>query len=221
MHAWIALLPGKRDITEATFVEPSTGQSYPVAASPYTGIEFMWNHENYWVCMQQPEPHSDARAAPANVSFDLTDATKWEPVLEVPFSGGADAGGDAGTVGDNTGRGNSARGSQAVTPGGRAPGSAAGGRRTGLSTSMSMAVRSNRGGTPKGNDGGGPTTPGGHHTPPGTGFGEGLPLDSGLGEEQVFVPDMPPSWVTKLKIPQARARGLGGARLIVCTGLDR
>jgi hypothetical protein len=31
---------------------------------------------------QAPEPHSDARAVPASVSWDLADPTKWEAVLD-------------------------------------------------------------------------------------------------------------------------------------------
>ena len=25
---------------------------YPLNASPYEGVEFVWNHQNFWVCMQ-------------------------------------------------------------------------------------------------------------------------------------------------------------------------
>lgn len=138
VHAWIVLLPGKRDVTETTFVEPSSGLAYSPSDSHYTGIEFMWNHENYWVCMQQPEPQSDARAHPATIEFDLCDPTKWEPVLEVPFVTGETVM-EAG-AGD-TGRGHSGRGSA----GHRTPGSAQG--KSGRAQSMS---RSHRGMTPKG-----------------------------------------------------------------------
>jgi hypothetical protein len=30
VHAWVLVLPGKRDITEAVFIEPSTGRKYPL-----------------------------------------------------------------------------------------------------------------------------------------------------------------------------------------------
>ena len=63
------------------FIEPSTGRCYPIKSSPYLGVESMWNHSNYWVCMQMPEPHSDSRALPANLSLDVTDAFKWEYML--------------------------------------------------------------------------------------------------------------------------------------------
>ena len=63
------------------YIEPSTGRCYPLAQSPYLGIESLWNHANYWACMQMPEPHSDSRAAPQQVSLDLTDASKWEYLL--------------------------------------------------------------------------------------------------------------------------------------------
>lgn len=63
------------------FVEPVTGQQYPVTSSPYEGVEAVWSATNYWVCMQLPAPHSDVRAAPATLSWDLSDPTKWEAVL--------------------------------------------------------------------------------------------------------------------------------------------
>ena len=63
-------------------MEPSTGRRYPVAQSPYLGIELLWNHRNLWVCTQMPEPHSDSRADPAKVSFDLADPAKWQAVLD-------------------------------------------------------------------------------------------------------------------------------------------
>ena len=25
---------------------------YPLDKSPYEGIEYLWNHQNFWVCMQ-------------------------------------------------------------------------------------------------------------------------------------------------------------------------
>lgn len=54
-------MPGKREVTEAIFVEPSTGRKYPITttASPYEGIEYLWNHKNFWVCMQVSDRPTD------------------------------------------------------------------------------------------------------------------------------------------------------------------
>ncbi|KAK9811814.1 hypothetical protein WJX72_010643 [[Myrmecia] bisecta] len=82
VHAWVVILAGKREVAEHLMIEPSTGRQYAVASAPYYGIEFMWNHQNYWVCMQMPEQHSDSRADPCHISYDLIDTTKWERVLE-------------------------------------------------------------------------------------------------------------------------------------------
>lgn len=68
-------------VAEAMYVEPSTGRCYPLAKAPYLGVESLWNHANYWVCMQMPEPHSDSRAVPHQLSLDLTDSSKWEYLL--------------------------------------------------------------------------------------------------------------------------------------------
>lgn len=52
VHAWVLLLPGKRGVVEPAFVEPSTGQVYPIASAPYYEVECVWNHRNAWVNMQ-------------------------------------------------------------------------------------------------------------------------------------------------------------------------
>ncbi|PNG99900.1 Coiled-coil domain-containing protein lobo, partial [Tetrabaena socialis] len=82
VHAWVLVLPGKREVAEAVFIEPSSGRKYPLADSPYRGIEMLWNHRNFWVCLQQPAPHSDSRADPREISYELNDPSKWEPVFE-------------------------------------------------------------------------------------------------------------------------------------------
>eukprot|EP00803_Ostreobium_quekettii_P006145 evm.model.scf_58.17 EVM.evm.TU.scf_58.17 scf_58:148652-165934(+) len=81
VHAWVMVMAGNREVAESMFVEPSTGRKYSVEDSPYEGIEFMWNHRNFWVCMQMPEPHSDSRAHPKTMSYNLADPSKWEFVL--------------------------------------------------------------------------------------------------------------------------------------------
>ena len=67
--------------SEDIFIDGSTGRCYPIASSPFLGVESIWNHTNYWVCMQMPEPHSDSRATPQQLSLDLTDSSKWEYLL--------------------------------------------------------------------------------------------------------------------------------------------
>ena len=58
---------------EPLFIEPSTGVIMTPAKSEYLGVEIIFNHQNAWVCMQMPEPHSDARATPQSLTWDLTD----------------------------------------------------------------------------------------------------------------------------------------------------
>ena len=67
-------------------IEPSTGVIYKIDACPYEGIEFVFNHENFWICMQAPFPHSDARAKPNAIHYDLNDASGWERVLPTKSS---------------------------------------------------------------------------------------------------------------------------------------
>ncbi|KAL4152038.1 hypothetical protein PRNP1_008973 [Phytophthora ramorum] len=72
-HAWVLIRAGKREVSEHFYLEPSTGRSYSLQDSPYTTIESVWNHENYWVNMQQQ---------PVRLTlFDLSNPTDWEYVF--------------------------------------------------------------------------------------------------------------------------------------------
>lgn len=84
MHAWVLVKAGARGVPEDTFVEVTSGRHYKPPASPYTGIEWVWNHENFWIAMDLPEPHSDARLHPARAVFDFWDPRRWEAVLPKP-----------------------------------------------------------------------------------------------------------------------------------------
>lgn len=84
MHAWVLVKAGARGVAEDTFVEVTSGRRYRPLRSPYTGIEWVWNHENLWIAMDLPEPHSDARLHPARAVFDFWDAQRWEAVLPRP-----------------------------------------------------------------------------------------------------------------------------------------
>ena len=44
---------GPRGVEQDIFVEPSTGNQYPVNACPYHRVDLVWNHKNLWVNMQQ------------------------------------------------------------------------------------------------------------------------------------------------------------------------
>lgn len=81
IHAWVLVKAGARGMVHDTFVEVTSGRQYSPSTSPYTGIEWVWNHENFWIAMDLPEPHSDARLNPARALFDLWDPHRWEAVL--------------------------------------------------------------------------------------------------------------------------------------------
>lgn len=51
-HAWVLVLPGKREVPEAFFIEPTTGYGKSTGDVEYLGIESVWNHQNLWVNMQ-------------------------------------------------------------------------------------------------------------------------------------------------------------------------
>jgi hypothetical protein len=48
VHFWVLVMKGRRDMTEHVYVEPTTGQVWPVADAPYLGVESIWNEQNYW-----------------------------------------------------------------------------------------------------------------------------------------------------------------------------
>ncbi|KAG2491059.1 hypothetical protein HYH03_010505 [Edaphochlamys debaryana] len=216
VHAWVLVLPGKRDVGEALFIEPSTGRKYPLTESPYRGVEMLWNHRNFWVCLQQPLPHSDSRADPKDISYDLSDPSKWEPVFEEKgMRSRAEGASEESEVSraeggrGQLGRSDSARGDRggSLKPSGgpKTPSGAAAGMARGAVGAMSIAQRMAQRAkltTPSGGGGGGG---GGGDTPPRTAesHGDGTGgLDDGEGGEGEVVPDMPPSWVPKLSIPR-------------------
>ncbi|GIL93808.1 hypothetical protein Vretimale_187 [Volvox reticuliferus] len=213
VHAWVMVLPGKRDVSEAMFIEPSTGRKYPLHDSPYKGIEMLWNQRNFWVCLQQPQPHSDSRADPRDISYDLNDPSKWEPVFEergmrsrsegateesevVRAEGGTSRvhrndsvrGGNSAGLALGMGKANKAGGGSSRMQG-----------VGGMSIAQRMAQR-NKLTTPGGGGAGAADTP--PRTAENHADGGGAMGDDGDGGEADVVPDIPPSWVLKLTIPR-------------------
>ncbi|XP_022914015.1 dynein regulatory complex subunit 7 [Onthophagus taurus] len=75
VHAWVLIQPGKREIEEPFFIEPSTGIRHETNSPLYCGIESVWNNENYWINMQ------DCSTGTEEMSFDLTIVKNWEHLL--------------------------------------------------------------------------------------------------------------------------------------------
>ena len=110
VHAWVLVLAGKREVPESMFIEPTTARKYALDASPYQGLECVWNSANYWVNMQPGTVLGAPGKVLSGVDFDLKNTDKWESVLEGvdPFESsvegeeeggaegeGAEGGGDA------------------------------------------------------------------------------------------------------------------------------
>lgn len=74
-HFWVLIRTEGRAIDDNTFVEPSTGASYPVDSPLFSGIESLWNHQNYWVNMQ------DCKEGLGHIDYNLHDVEKWEHLL--------------------------------------------------------------------------------------------------------------------------------------------
>ncbi|CAF1459778.1 unnamed protein product [Adineta ricciae] len=72
IHAWTLILPGKCDITDAFYIEPTTGYAKSTDDSEYLGVESVWNNQNYWINMQ------DCSDGCKSLQFDLNDQARWE-----------------------------------------------------------------------------------------------------------------------------------------------
>uniref|UniRef100_A0A8C7KSJ4 Dynein regulatory complex subunit 7 n=1 Tax=Oncorhynchus kisutch TaxID=8019 RepID=A0A8C7KSJ4_ONCKI len=75
VHCWVLILSGNREVPENFFINPLTGKSLSTTNKCFLGIESIWNHQNYWVNMQ------DCRFGCVEMNFDLGDAVKWEYLL--------------------------------------------------------------------------------------------------------------------------------------------
>lgn len=75
VHSWILILPGSRDVEEAYFIEPFTGEPVPIKTTMYLGIESVWNGTNYWINMQ------DCTNGIGDMRYDLTALEDWEFML--------------------------------------------------------------------------------------------------------------------------------------------
>lgn len=75
IHSWVLVLPGRREISEAFFIEPSTGLIHQTTDKNFLGLESVFNGTNYWVNMQV------CYSGLQEISFDLPDNAKWEFVL--------------------------------------------------------------------------------------------------------------------------------------------
>lgn len=86
VHCWVLVLAGKREVPDNFFIDALTGNAYETKDQHFLGIESLWNHENYWVNMQ------DCRNGCKDMTFDLGDPVCWEfmllstvkPVLLIP-----------------------------------------------------------------------------------------------------------------------------------------
>ena len=75
VHAWVLVLPGERDITEAFFIEPSTGMGKGIRCGDYLGIESLWNQTNYWINLQY------CINGVRDLEYDLFNPAHWEFLL--------------------------------------------------------------------------------------------------------------------------------------------
>ena len=52
LHCWVLIKKGKRNVDSNLFIEPSTGRVYPIEHNPYLSLDFIYNHKNFWINLQ-------------------------------------------------------------------------------------------------------------------------------------------------------------------------
>ncbi|KAJ3340561.1 hypothetical protein HDU93_006854 [Gonapodya sp. JEL0774] len=172
VHAWVLVLPGRREVAEAFFIESTTGRTHPLDHPSYLGVESVFSPHNYWVNMQY------CFEGVKGISFDLADNNKWEFVVM-----------------DNTVPGVGGTGKEVT----RKPGSAgSGGRGVGGGGGGGNGSGSGDAGATQGNGGGG----GGQQGAPGVGSKADDDEEDGDGAEDQSSVDLPPSWVSALSLTQ-------------------
>ncbi|KAK6479943.1 dynein regulatory complex subunit 7 [Huso huso] len=75
VHCWVLVLAGRREVPENFYIDPLSGRSFGTKDESFLGIESIWNHQNYWVNMQ------NCRYGCKELTFDLGDPVKWEFLL--------------------------------------------------------------------------------------------------------------------------------------------
>ena len=104
-HAWVLVLPGRREVAYPLFVEPSTGRVLDArgmgggggggggeGVGGYRSVEVAFNDENCWVNVQ----------APGGMAWDFADRRQWLQVM-TGWRGGGGVGGVGGGKGKRVG----------------------------------------------------------------------------------------------------------------------
>jgi hypothetical protein len=93
-HAWVMVCAGRREVKDTVFFESSTGRVYSTGNSPYTGVDSVWNHRNFWVINSL-----DMRVA--DIDFDLSKDDNWESLFPQGISTTGDDSSSAAAMGDD------------------------------------------------------------------------------------------------------------------------
>lgn len=72
LHAWVMIKGTHGDLHHSIFMEPSTGSVFPIKKAPYSGVEAIFNAQNYWINMQ------DIKIGACSIDYDLRNAAMWE-----------------------------------------------------------------------------------------------------------------------------------------------
>jgi hypothetical protein len=72
-HAWVMVCAGRREVKETIFLEPSTGRVFATNGSPYTAVDSVWNHSNFWALHNSEAKVSDVSSKGRSSGFCATE----------------------------------------------------------------------------------------------------------------------------------------------------
>eukprot|EP00887_Chlorella_sp_A99_P006380 scaffold3.g6380.t1 len=105
-HAFVLVLPGRRQVKDALLIDPATGGCYPAAQAPCIAVEAVWGDDNYFCNLQQaPLAQQGAAAAsaglvgtsskrlppPGATDWNLRNPNAWQALLPAQQADDADA----------------------------------------------------------------------------------------------------------------------------------
>lgn len=77
MMCWVMVNSARLDVSSSLFIDPGTGDIYPLNSELFHGIELAFNQRNVWINNQPPDFQKTEE------SMDFTDSILWTPVLGV------------------------------------------------------------------------------------------------------------------------------------------
>jgi hypothetical protein len=80
-HAWVMVCAGRREVKETIFLEPSTGRVFATNGSPYTAVDSVWNHSNFWALHNSEAKVSDVSCVGIRINCCVAPCDVFQAIL--------------------------------------------------------------------------------------------------------------------------------------------